>query len=285
MNLQEIALDIRNVIKTKQEELGLQFFEDDHKYLMKDVNGNIRDNFPSVSKILKHFYTEFPTEEAALKKAGGDYIEAERLMGEWAQAGKDSTNMGSRVHFYLEKELISRNGSYKEVRQPVFKCDIFSESKSENMIQAGHTYLDLCENRNLVLLDTEMVLGHPELGYTGQPDKVWITMNATGTEFGLLITDWKSNKEKNFQVNSYTKPMLAPFEEYPDNALGHYYLQLPFYGKLLIKMLEGTKYEGIKLLGCIVVLLKETQEYEEFRVPKPIINTIMDMDMSLVLKN
>jgi hypothetical protein len=79
--------------------------------------------------------------------------------------------------------------------------------------------------------------------------------------------------------------MLVPFEEYPDNALGHYYLQLPFYGKLLIKMLEGTKYENIKLFGCIVVLLKETQEYEEFRVPKPILNTIMEMDMSLVLKN
>ena len=265
MNLQEIASDIRNVIKEKQQELGLQFFEDDHKYLMKDVDGDIRDNFPSVSKILKHFYTEFPTEEAALKKAGGDYLEAQQLMAEWAQAGKDSTNMGSRVHFYLEQELISRYGSYKEIRQPIFECDIFSESKSDNMIRAGHTYLDLCENRNLVLLDTEMVLGHPE--------------------FGLLITDWKSNKEKNFQVNSYTKRMLAPFEEYPDNALGHYYLQLPFYGKLLIKMLEGTKYENIKLFGCIVVLLKETQEYEEFRVPKPILNTIMEMDMSLVLKN
>jgi hypothetical protein len=50
-------------------------------------------------------------------------------------------------------------------------------------------------------------------------------------------------------------------------------------------MLEGTKYENIKLFGCIVVLLKETQEYEEFRVPKPILNTIMEMDMSLVLKN
>lgn len=285
MNLQEIASDIRNVIKEKQQELGLQFFEDDHKYLMKDVDGDIRDNFPSVSKILKHFYTEFPTEEAALKKAGGDYLEAQQLMAEWAQAGKDSTNMGSRVHFYLEQELISRYGSYKEIRQPIFECDIFSTSKSENMIRAGHSYLDLCENRSLVLLDTEMVLGHPELGYTGQPDKVWITMNATGTEFGLLITDWKSNKEKNFQVNSYTKPMLVPFEEYPDNALGHYYLQLPFYGKLLIKMLEGTKYENIKLFGCIVVLLKETQEYEEFRVPKPILNTIMEMDMSLVLKN
>ena len=284
MNLQEIAQDIRDVIEEKRKDLGLEFFEDEHKYLMKDLNGIIRENFPSVSKVLKHFYTEFPTEEAALKKAGGDYLEAERLMGEWAQAGKDSTNLGSRVHYFLEKELISRYGSYKEVRQPVFECDIFAQAKSDSMIRAGHNYLDLCDNRNLVLLDTEMVLGHPKLGYTGQPDKVWLTYNATGNEFGLLITDWKSNKEKNFQVNSYTKGMLHPFEEYPDNALGHYYLQLPFYGKLLIKMLEGTKYEGIKLLGCIVVLLKDTMEYEEFRVPKPIIETIMNMDMSLVLK-
>ena len=284
MNLQEIAQDIRDVIEEKRKDLGLEFFEDEHKYLMKDLNGIIRENFPSVSKVLKHFYTEFPTEEAALKKAGGDYLEAERLMGEWAQAGKDSTNLGSRVHYFLEKELISRYGSYKEVRQPVFECDIFAQAKSDSMICAGHTYLDLCDNRNLVLLDTEMVLGHPKLGYTGQPDKVWLTYNATGNEFGLLITDWKSNKEKNFQMNSYTKGMLHPFEEYPDNALGHYYLQLPFYGKLLIKMLEGTKYEGIKLLGCIVVLLKDTMEYEEFRVPKPIIETIMNMDMSLVLK-
>lgn len=284
MNLQEIAQDIRDVIEEKRKDLGLEFFEDEHKYLMKDLNGIIRENFPSVSKVLKHFYTEFPTEEAALKKAGGDYLEAERLMGEWAQAGKDSTNLGSRVHYFLEKELISRYGSYKEVRQPVFECDIFAQAKSDSMIRAGHTYLDLCDNRNLVLLDTEMVLGHPELGYTGQPDKVWLTYNATGNEFGLLITDWKSNKEKNFQVNSYTKGMLHPFEEYPDNALGHYYLQLPFYGKLLIKMLEGTKYEGIKLLGCIVVLLKDTMEYQEFRVPKPIIETIMNLDMSLVLK-
>ena len=284
MNLREIAQEIREVVEKKRKDLGLEFFEDQHKYLMKDSNGKLRDNFPSVSKVLKHFYTEFPTEEAALKKAGGDYLEAERLMGEWAQAGKDSTNLGSRVHYFLEKELISRYGSYKDVRQPVFECDIFAQAKSDSMIRAGHTYLDLCENRNLVLLDTEMVLGHPELGYTGQPDKVWLTYNATGNDFGLLITDWKSNKEKNFQVNSYTKGMLHPFEEYPDNALGHYYLQLPFYGKLLIKMLEGTKYEGIKLLGCIVVLLKDTMEYEEFRVPKPIIETIMNMDMSLVLK-
>jgi hypothetical protein len=78
--------------------------------------------------------------------------------------------------------------------------------------------------------------------------------------------------------------MYAPFEEYPNNALGHYYLQLPFYGKLLLKMLEGTKYENIKLLGCIVVLVKDDSTYQEFRVPKNIIHTIMDLDTKSLLE-
>ena len=82
MNLNETAEDIRLIIEKKREEFGLEFFEDEHKYLMKDLDGNVRDNFPSVSKVLKKFYDEFPTEEAALKKSGGDYIEAERLMEE-----------------------------------------------------------------------------------------------------------------------------------------------------------------------------------------------------------
>jgi hypothetical protein len=33
------------------------------------------------------------------------------------------------------------------------------------------------------------------------------------------------------------------------------------------------------------VLLKENSEYEEFRVPKPLINTILDMDIRNYLEN
>ena len=127
------------------------------------------------------------------------------------------------------------------------------------------------------------VLGHPVLGYVGQPDKVWLTLNASGDGFGLLITDWKTNKEKNFKVNDFTKSMHSPFENYPSTALGHYYLQLPFYGKLLLKMLEGTKYEGTPLLGCIVVLLTEEREFHEYRVSKKTMNTILEMDMKQYL--
>jgi hypothetical protein len=135
------------------------------------------------------------------------------------------------------------------------------------------------EGRDVVLLDTEMVLGHPELGYTGQPDKIWLVINKKGDEFGLLITDWKTNKPKNFQSNNFTKPMFRPFEKQPNTALGHYYVQLPLYGKLLLKMLEGTKYENIRLYGCIVVLLREDSEYEEYRVPQDVIDTVLNMNV------
>lgn len=283
-DLKFIAEEIREVLKTKREQLNLEFFEDQHKYIMKDSEGNLRSDFPSVSKVLKHFYDEFPAEEIALKKAGGNLKEQQKLLDEWKAKGDASTNMGSRIHYFLEKETLEMFGIQKNVREPIFECDLFQLAKSESMIEGGKKYLELCSERNLTLLDTEMVLGDPELGYTGQPDKVWLTMNATGDEFGLLITDWKSNQPKNFQVNSYTKNMKEPFDLYPDNALGHYLLQLPFYGKLILKMLEGSKYENIKLYGCIIVLLTEDKDFVEYRVPKDIINKILEMNMDKYLK-
>lgn len=279
MDLKKIAQEIREILEEKRKELKLSFLEENHLYFMNGVDGEYRNDFPSVSKVIKKFYEPFDAEGIAYKKAGGDLKEMHRLLEEWKSSGDYASNMGSRTHFYLETETINRNGGYKEVRDPNYECDIFQQATSDSMIKAGKKYLDLCEKRNLVLLDTEMVLGHPELGYTGQPDKIWLTVNATGDNFGILITDWKTNKEKNFKKNDFTKPMYHPFSDYPSTALGHYYLQLPLYGKLLLKMLEGTKYEDTQLLGCIVVLLKDSSDYEEFRVPKPVIQTIFDMNI------
>ena len=279
IDLKSVASEIRELISERQKSLGLVFEEDKHVYTM-----NGKKDYPSVSKVLKSFYREFPLEEAALKKAGGNPQEAERLKEEWAAAGTYSTNLGSRVHYILEKTLIENNGNYKEVRQPIFDCDLTQLMKSDNMIFAGKRYLELMESRNVELLDTEMVLGDPELGYVGQPDKVWLTMNKSGNEFGILITDWKTNKKKNFQETSYTDRMYEPFEKYPNTALGHYYLQLPLYGKLLLKMLEGTKYENIKLYGCIISHLQEDTFFEEYRVPKEVIDTVLEMDVKKYIK-
>ena len=283
MDLKEVANEIREIIAQKQKELKLTFEEDSHKYTMIDVDGKLRDDFPSVSKVLKSFYEEFDSEGISYRKANGDPYEQQRLLEEWAAAGEYSVNIGSRSHFFLEEHTLNEFGLEKELRQPVFNCDAEQIVKSDTMIVAGKKYIDLLKERGCVLLDTEIVLGHPELGYTGQPDKVWLVIGVNG-QVGILITDWKTNKPKNFETNKFTKQMKTPLGHLPDNALGHYKTQLPLYGKLLLKMLEGSKYENIPLLGCIIVLITEEREYVEHRVDKKTINTILEMDVKQYLK-
>ena len=279
MKLNDVANEIREIISLRQKELGLVFEEERHIYTM-----NGKSDWPSVSKVLKKFYKAFPTEEAAYNKAGGDPERQQQLIEEWAAAGSYSTNLGSRVHYVLEKEVVERNGNFKEVRKPIFECDLTQIMKSDKMITAGKRYIDLMTQRGATLLDTETVLGDPELGYTGQPDKLWLIENKDKTGIGLIITDWKTNKPKNFQETGYTERMFKPFEKLPNNALGHYFVQLPLYAKLVLKMLEGSKYEDLKILGCIISHLREDTQFEEFRVPKDVISTVLDMDIKKYLK-
>jgi hypothetical protein len=184
----------------------------------------------------------------------------------------------------LESELVERYGNYKEVRQPIFECDESQIGKSDNMILAGKNFLDLMHERGAVLLDTEMVLGDNELGYTGQPDKFWLMMNKDKTDYGLVVTDWKTNQPKNFEVQHYTGKLYSPFQDYHDTALGHYYLQLPLYARLFLKMLKGSKYENLRLLGCVVVLLKDDGTFVEYKVPQDVNKKVFDLDLTKYIK-
>jgi hypothetical protein len=233
---------------------------------------------------MKLFYDEFDSDGIAEKKAKGDPEEKARLLKEWGDAGTYSTNMGSRVHFFIEQKSLEMFGIEKEVRQPIFDCDFTQILKGDSMIHAGTDFLELMKERGAVLLDTEMVLGCNEIGYVGQPYKFWLIMNREGTEFGLIITDWKTNKKKNFEDNFFTTKMKHQFQNLSNNALGHYFTQLPFYSKLILKMLKGSKYEDVKLYGGIIVHLSDDGKFEEFRVPKEVNNTILNMDMKQYLK-
>ncbi len=284
MNLKDISLEINDLLEKKRKELELTFVEEKHIYFMKDVDGKVKSNFPSVSKIIKKFHKPFDAEGMALKMSNGDPEGARLLQEQWKQAGDLSTNMGSRVHFELESDTIGRFGNYKEVRQPIFTINEEQKIKSDNMIIAGKNFLDLMQERGGVLLDTEIVLGDPEEQYTGQPDKAWLMMNKEKDDFGIVITDWKTNQPKNFEVQYYTGRMYSPFQDVHDNALGHYYLQLPLYARLLLKMLKGTKYEDKLFLGGVIVLLKDDGTFVEYKVPPAVKNTVLTMDLSKYIK-
>ena len=280
-DLYKVRDEILEIVRKRQEELQLSFEEESHKYTMLDKNGELKDDWYSVSKILKNYYDPFPAEEIALKKAKGDVEEQQKLLKEWADAGTYSTNLGSRTHFLLEQKSLEMFDIKKEVRQPIFDCDFEQILKSDRMVSAGEKFLELMKQRGAVLLDTEMVLGDNELRYVGQPDKMWLIENKEKSQIGIFCTDYKTNKPKNFESNHFTKPMKYPFNKLPNNALGHYYVQLPLYLRLLFKMLVGSKYENIGLFGAIIVLLKEDGTFEEFRIPMNVITQIFNLKLDL----
>ena len=284
MDLKKISLEINDLLEERRKKISLSFIEENHIYFMKSKSGKIKNDFPSVSTVLKCFYEPFDSETISLRKANGDYGEQQKLLEQWQRAADYATNMGSRVHYELEKDLVHRYGNYKEVRMPIFEIDEDQKYTSNFMIDAGKDFIDKMTERGAVLLDTEIVLGDPDLGYTGQPDKVWLMENKTKDNFGIVITDWKTNQPKNFETHYYTSQMFPPFEHLPDTALSHYYVQIPLYAKLLLKMLEGTKYENIPYLGGVVVLLTKEGEYVEYKIPQEINKKVLEMNIQDYLK-
>lgn len=271
-----IGQEIRDLIAKKQEELELSFVEDDHIYYIRDKDGTIRTDFPSVSTVIKQFYNDFPALDKSLDMCDGDIVKQDELLREWKGTADYANSKGSRVHYLLEMDLLKQYGSYKEVRKPHFECDEQQTADGNAMIDAGHNFIRQMHRRGAVLLDTEMVLGSNELEYTGQPDKMWIMFDKNG-DLGIVISDWKTNKPKNFQVHAYTEPMLPPFEDHMDTALAHYMIQLPLYIRLFLNMLKGTKYENIKVLGGIIVHLTSDAQLTEYRIPRDFINKVLSM--------
>jgi hypothetical protein len=283
-DLREIANEIRGVISNYQKENCLSFVEDTHTYFIKGADGNITSDMLSVSSVLKVFYHYFDSSTTrSFQMLEGDPEKEKMLLTEWAEKGSYSTNLGSKVHFVLEQELINQYGGYKEVRKPIFECDEEQNKTADAMIKAGLDFIDLMHERGAVLLDTEIIMGSIGLGYFGQPDKTWLMRNKHG-EIGIVVSDWKSNQPKNFEVQSWTKLMMPPFQHLYDTALSHYYVQIPLYAKLLIKMLEGTKFENIKFFGGVVVLVRKEGEFEEYRIPQDVVNTVMNMNVKEVLR-
>jgi hypothetical protein len=74
--------------------------------------------------------------------------------------------------------------------------------------------------------------------------------------------------------------MYKPYEDLPNTALGHYYVQLSLYAKLFKEMLKGSKYEDIKIVRANLILLKDDR-FEEFKVPMDVINRTLDLNKIL----
>jgi hypothetical protein len=285
VDLKIVAQEIRDILEKRRQEIQLSFIEEGHEYWMLNSNNELRNDFPSVSSVIDEFYEPFdPTKTRAWGECNGDEIKQQLLLETWDNAGSYATNKGSRVHYELEKYQLEKSGLNKIVRQPFYICNEQQMLDSDNMIKAGKEFLALMEKRGCILIDTEAVVGSPNLGYTGQGDNLWLCPTKDGESFGALFTDHKSNKVKNLEPQWYNGYLYSPFNQYISYALTHYYLQLPLYSRLFLDMLKGTKYENIQILGGIIDSLRDDGTFQEYRVPKFFMDTILTMDLTPFIK-
>jgi len=154
MNLEEEAKKINRILAAKREEISLSFIEEDHQYFMKDKSGVITSDYPSVSKVVKNYYEEFDAQRMSGIMSKGDEVKQQELLNLWKEKGEYAANMGSRVHYFLEKFLIDTYNNPKEIREPFFECNEEQIKKSEKMILAGELFVRKMQERNAVLLDT-----------------------------------------------------------------------------------------------------------------------------------
>ena len=285
MDLNRIAGEIRQILESKRQEYKLSFEEEGHIYTMLDKNGKLKSDWESVSTVEKIFYDEFDAEQKALDMCLGDTMKQQILLNEWSNKADYATNKGSRAHYELEKYAISKFNLSKIVRKPIFECDEQQMTDSDNMIAAGKKFLNLMKERGCILIDTEVTLGSPELGYVGQGDDLWISVTKDKNSFGFLWSDHKTNAVKNLEPQSYNGYLRPPFEKYRNYAVTHYYIQLSLYSKLLLDMLKGSKYENIPILGCVLDSLRDDGTFQEYRVPKSFIDTILKIDINQYTKN
>ncbi len=276
-DLYKVASEIREILENRRKELNLYFIEDTHTYYMDNINGLSTNKWPSVSKVLHKYHEPFPTEEASFKKAKGDKVIQQRLIKEWSDMADYANNIGSRTHFLLEKKGVELFNLKKEIREPIFDCDFEQTITSDNMTISGINFYQKMIDNGGVLIDTEVVMGDPILGYTGQADKFWIVCNKEKTQLGIVITDWKTNKPKNFVETKWTTRMYKPYEDLPNTALGHYYVQLSLYSKLFKEMLKGSKYQDIRVVRASLVLLKDDC-FEEYKTPMDVIKRTLELN-------
>lgn len=278
--IENIAKELKNTLDDVRESRSIMFYEEDHKYTMLDSNGKIVSNYPSVSKLIDRFYNKFDSNRKAMEMVNGDLDECEKLLKSWREDAEIASDIGSRTHFFLEKKSLEMFGIAKNVRQPEFSYDPIRMITGDKMISAGSDFLKLMKTRGAWLIDTEVVMGSNTLKYFGQADSFWVIEGKTKGEYGIIITDYKTNKPKSFEIKSYTDNMLPPFTDLPNTGLHHYYVQLPLYGKLLIDMLQNTKFSNIKIYGYIIAHLKADTTFDEYRIPKNIYDRVNSLDFS-----
>ena len=241
----------------------LKFVEDGHKYFVENDDGSVIE-LPSVSHICHKFQQHVDWDVICENKAKKLGIPTEVLQRQWRENNLKSTNNGSKTHLFGEILMHFVQGDFSSIKELNYQFEdgfVIPYGKKEEAIVSF--YEDVLKIDNLYPVMAESKI------YTGINDYLNLAQNYSGTfdmlfaykkkngDFDLLIYDFKTNKELTNSFNQDKGNMLLPpFNDYVDESLSNYTIQLSCY-QLGIEQL------GYKVADRKLIWLKDDGTYEK----------------------
>jgi hypothetical protein len=237
-------------------DLKVGFLEEGHKYVYVD---DPSIPFTSVTSLIKQFHDEFiPAERAQMvvkNKANKTYYgrDWKEVMEEWIRAGKEASDIGTKLHAYGESLLIaySKASSDKELKELVHTIPVPDSPKAVHVPKIVKKLLkvdgyELAKTEILLYDLTNRITGQSDIllkkGFTNKEAPASKNLIERGfepqVEYNFMIYDWKFLKEKikkkgfyNVGMKKYRK-MMGPFKYLDDCNWIHYSIQLAIYQTL-----------------------------------------------------
>ena len=251
--------DIRNKILTEFKDLT--FIEEGHKYFL---NGQ---QLPSVSEVT-HGFCQYPFDEQAQAIA---YAEKhgetpQHWLDKWKFTNLKATTSGTLTHEFAESLGWIRNGHPEFITEsckPKYVKDknwlIPTRPKEEAVLKF---YDELNPNLHFVLAETKVYSNKSEISnvvnpYCGTFDLLMYYKDPKDdSKSGLVVLDWKTNKElmKDYSREN-GKMLLPPFNDYFEEPLSYYTMQLNLYSLCLAGI-------GLPPIGARVIWLRDDGTYE-----------------------
>lgn len=203
------------------------FHEESHVYRYGGVK------YDSVTTFLKTFKEPFNKEFWSKKKAVERGVDTSVILNEWKVKADTATDLGSRVHKYIED----------------FWCGIRESPADDDSeyTRRVNKFLDLYSRKftTLVPLKPELRIFSRKWRLAGTIDQPFLFWDSIREKVFLIIGDWKTNGE--FKDDSHPKgkykKLLRPFNHLYENHHNEYSIQISMY-RLILEDELGIETEG-----------------------------------------